>query len=112
MKLGDCYYLEQNAEETWQSDAQAMRELGLRIVRNGEFAWFKMQQSQGVFEWHWLDRILEIFQQEGIQVVLSTPTSAPPSWMIYEHPDILPVGENGISKNFGSRRHYCPNNSA
>jgi beta-galactosidase len=110
MKLGVCYYPEQYAEEAWQMDAQAMRELGLRIVRIGEFAWFKMEPSPGMFEWHWLDRILDIFQHEGIQVVLSTPTSAPPSWMIYEHPDILPVGENGISKNFGSRRHYCPNN--
>jgi len=96
MKLGVCYYPEQNDEAIWQNDVQAMRELGLRIVRIGEFAWFKMEPSQGMYEWDWLDRILEILHSEGIQVVLSTPTSAPPSWMIYEHPDILPVAENSI----------------
>lgn len=112
MRLGVCYYPEQISEEMWQIDARAMHELGLRIVRIGEFAWFKMEPSQGMFEWDWLDRILDILHYEEIQVVLSTPTSAPPSWMIYEHPDILPVAENGISKNFGSRRHYCPNNLA
>ena len=110
MRLGVCYYPEQNAEVLWQKDAQAMRELGLRIVRIGEFAWYMMEPKKGEYDWKWLDRILEILQAEGIQVVLSTPTSAPPSWMIFENPDILPVSENGICKNFGSRRHYCPNN--
>ena len=110
MKLGVCYYPEQNPEEIWHKDAKSMSELGLKIVRIGEFAWFKMEPQKGQFEWSWLDRILNIFHHEGIQVVLSTPTSAPPAWMINENPDILPVGENGIRKNFGSRRHYCPNN--
>jgi beta-galactosidase len=110
MKLGVCYYPEQNPEELWQQDVQAMRELGLKIVRIGEFSWFKMEPKNEEFDWGWLDRILEILHNEGFQVVLSTPTSAPPSWMIHQHPDILPVAENGISKNFGSRRHYCPNN--
>jgi len=110
MKLGVCYYPEQNSEEIWGKDVQAMRALGLRIVRIGEFTWFKIEPQKGLYEWDWLDRILGIFQSEGLQVVLSTPTSAPPSWMIFENPDILPISENGMSKNFGSRRHYCPNN--
>lgn len=110
MKLGVCYYPEQYPEEIWYKDAVAMRDLGLKIVRMGEYAWHKMEPNQETYEWGWLDKIINIFGNEGIQIVLCTPTSAPPSWMINAHPDILPVGENGISKNFGSRRHYCPNN--
>lgn len=110
MKLGVCYYPEQYPEHIWAKDAVQMRELGLKIVRLGEYAWYKMQPNREVFEWDWLDKIIEIMSNEGLQIVLCTPTSAPPSWMINEHPDILPVGDTGISKNFGSRRHYCPNN--
>lgn len=110
MKLGVCYYPEQYPEEIWQKDAVAMRELGIKIVRIGEYAWHKMEPREEMYEWEWLDKIIDILNNEGLQIVLCTPTSAPPSWMINQHPDILPVGENGIAKNFGSRRHYCPNN--
>jgi len=110
MKLGVCYYPEQYPEEVWKKDAVAMRELGLKIVRIGEYAWYKIEPREEMYEWEWLDKIIDILDKEGLQIVLCTPTSAPPSWMINLHPDILPVGENGISKNFGSRRHYCPNN--
>lgn len=110
MKLGVCYYPEQKPENFWQTEAHSMSELGLRIVRIGEFAWFKMEPEKGNYQLDWLDRIIEILNHEGLQVVLCTPTSAPPSWMIFENPDILPVGENGVRKNFGSIRHYCPNN--
>lgn len=109
MKLGVSYYPEQYPEDIWRKDAIAMRELGLKIVRLGEYAWYKLEPRKEMYEFDWLTRIIGILYDEGLQVVLSTPTSAPPSWMINDHPDILPVAENGISKNFGSRRHYCPN---
>ena len=49
--------------------------------------------------------------EHGIEVVLGTPTAAPPGWLIAEHPDILPVDHEGRVFPFGHRRHYCPNNA-
>ena len=42
-----------------------------------------------------------------MRVILCTPTAAPPKWRVDLHPDILPVGEDGIVRKFGARRHYC-----
>ncbi len=110
MKLGVCYYPEHWPEKHWETDAKEMQEAGISIVRIAEFAWAKMEVSEGQFTWDWMDRSVEALASAGHQILLCTPTAAPPAWLISAHPDILPVDEEGRRRRFGSRRHYCPNN--
>lgn len=110
MRLGVCYYPEHWPEERWAADAAAMRDLGIEIVRIAEFAWARMEPEQGRLEFDWLDRAIGALASAGLKVVLGTPTVAPPAWMVRADPDILPVDAEGRRRNFGGRRHYCPNN--
>ena len=105
--LGTCYYPEHWPKEIWRDDARRMAELGLKWVRIGEFAWSRIEPEYGTFDWHWLDKAIEILGEAGLRVVLGTPTATPPRWMIDRHPDMLAVDENGNPRKFGSRRHYC-----
>lgn len=82
MRLGVCFYPEQWPEKRWSLEAKKMRDLGLRIVRTGEFAWNKIEPNQGDYQWNWFDSMLETFVNEGLQVVISTPVSHPPDWLI------------------------------
>lgn len=106
-ELGVCYYPEHWPEDTWVSDAQRMREIGLSWVRVGEFAWSRIEPKPGVFDWDWLDRAIEILAAQNLKIVLGTPTATPPRWMVDKHPDMLAVDANGHVRKFGSRRHYC-----
>ncbi|SCB50830.1 beta-galactosidase [Rhizobium lusitanum] len=106
--LGVCYYPEHWNEEWWPEDARQMREIGIRYVRIGEFAWSRMEPEQGRYDWDWLDRAIEILAAEGLKIVLGTPTAAAPKWLVDLYPDVLPVGEDGKARLFGSRRHYTP----
>ncbi len=110
LKLGVCYYPEHWDEGNWKRDAEQMRTAGINIVRIAEFAWAKMEPKEGQYDWDWLDRSIESLVSVGHQILLCTPTAAPPAWLISAHPDILPVDEQGRRQRFGSRRHYCPNN--
>lgn len=83
-----------------------MRELGITFVRIAEFAWARYEPRRGEFEWAWLDDAIDSIAAEGLQVVLCTPTAAPPAWLIREHPEILPAGSDGAPRQFGARRHY------
>ena len=105
--LGVCYYPEQWPESMWQHDARRMRSLGLSVVRIGEFAWSRIEPAYGQFDWGWYDRILAILHQEGLQVVLGTPTATPPAWLVAAHPEMLALDVQGRVRGFGSRRHYC-----
>ena len=105
--LGVCYYPEHWPEEMWASDAQRMRDLGLTYVRIGEFAWGRIESSEGNFTWDWMDRAIETLGAVGLKVVLGTPTATPPKWLCVKYPEILPVDiHTGITRGFGSRRHY------
>ncbi len=105
--LGVCYYPEHWPEERWPEDAAKMADLGLRFVRVGEFAWSRLEPMRDRFDWSWLDRALEVLNMAGLQVVLGTPTAAPPKWLIDQRPDILAWNESGQPRRFGSRRHAC-----
>lgn len=110
MKLGVCYYPEHWPVDRWPLDAHLMREAGLSLVRIGEFAWAKIEPEEGHYQWEWLDHAIDVLANEGLQIVLCTPTATPPVWLIQAHPDILPVDSQGQRKRFGSRRYYCSNN--
>lgn len=84
-----------------------MRALGLSTVRIAEFAWSRMEPAAGRFDWAWLDEAIEILAGAGLQIVLGTPTAAPPAWLVEAHPEILPLDAQGRVKSFGARRHYC-----
>jgi beta-galactosidase len=105
--LGVCYYPEQWPRELWERDARHMRELGLRVVRIGEFAWSRIEPRSGELCWDWLDEALDTLHRHDLRVVLGTPTATPPKWLVDAHPDILAVDEHGHARGFGSRRHYC-----
>ena len=107
MKLGVCYYPEHWPESVWPDDARRMRELGISVVRVGEFAWSRLEPERDRFEFEWLQRALDTLHAEGLEVVLGTPTATPPKWLVDQHPSILANDERGNPKGFGSRRHYC-----
>ena len=84
-----------------------MYDLGLRYVRIGEFAWGRIEKAEGLFDWAWMDRAIDVLGAAGLKVVLGTPTATPPKWLCEKYPDILPVDiHTGQVRGFGSRRHY------
>jgi len=111
-RLGVAYYPEQWPRDRWETDASMMVDAGLAVVRIGEFAWSRMEPSEGAFQLDWLDEAVGILASAGLEVVLGTPTAAPPAWLIEQHPEILPVRADGRVHGFGHRRHYCPNQPA
>ncbi len=116
MFIGADYYPEHWDEDRWETDAEMMKKCGLNVVRMGEFAWSRMEPEDGEFRLDWLDRVIELLGRHAIQVVLGTPTAAPPAWLIAKHPDILPIenttwqGRRNEKMEFGTRRHYCITN--
>ncbi|MFN8675049.1 MAG: beta-galactosidase [Thermomicrobiales bacterium] len=106
--LGVCFYPEHWPQEMWAGYARQMRELGLRYVRIAEFAWSKIEPRPGEFEWEWLDAAIETLAEEGLLVILCTPTPTPPAWLTHAHPEILAVAQDGRVMQHGSRRHYDP----
>jgi beta-galactosidase len=108
--FGTDYYPEHWPEERWPEDARLMAEAGINVVRLAEFAWSWMEPKKGKYDFEWLDRAISILHSHGIEVVLGTPTAAPPPWLMSRHPEIFLVREDGRRVTYGNRREYCPSN--
>ena len=54
--LGTAWYPEQWPESRWPADLDLMQKAGIRFVRVGEFAWSRMEPSEGDYHFGWLDR--------------------------------------------------------
>ena len=107
---GGDYNPDQWPEEIWPEDACLMQDAGINLVSLGIFSWVKMEPHPGVFDFEWLDGLMDLLHAHNISVNLATPTASPPAWMVRLHPELLPVNENGVTLWHGSRRHYCPHN--
>jgi len=112
IRLGVAYYPEQWPRTRWGTDAAMMAEAGLTVARVGEFAWSAIEPEPGRFELEWLDEAIGVLAGAGLEVVVGTPTAAPPAWLVASHPEIQPVDVDGRRHRFGNRRHYCPNQPA
>ncbi len=84
--FGVDYYPEHWPEERWPVDARMMAEAGMNVVRLAEFAWSKMEPSDGIYAFEWLDRAIEILAKHEIRVILGTPTASPPPWLVQSSP--------------------------
>lgn len=110
-RFGVDYYPEQWPEERWPEDARLMKETGFNIVRLAEFSWAKLEPEDGRFDFDWLDRAIDTLQEQGLSVILGTPTASPPPWLVRGHPEVLRVRSDGLRVPYGFRRMNCPTSS-
>ncbi|MCD5344780.1 beta-galactosidase, partial [Arthrobacter sp. AK04] len=103
---GGDYNPEQWPREVWQEDVRLMKEAGVNLVTLAVFSWSRLETSDGVYDFGWLDQIMDLLHTNGIGVDLATPDAVPPAWLVAQHPDILPVLADGTTFGFGSRQHF------
>lgn len=109
-KFGTDYYPEHWDSSRLGKDIALMKELGIDLVRMGEFSWSELEPCSGTFEFEWLDKVIKTLGKSGIHTIIGTPTAAPPAWLVEQYPEILPMDENGMRKGFGGRHHDCQSN--
>jgi beta-galactosidase len=107
LAFGGDYNPEQWPEETWAEDVRLMREAGVNLVSVGIFSWSLLEPSEGVYEFGWLDRMLELLHANGVRVDLANATASPPPWFSHKYPQSLPVTADGVRHSYGSRQAFA-----
>jgi beta-galactosidase len=109
MNIGVDYYPEQWDKKLWKSDISLMKKTGVKIARLAEFAWCRLEPTEGNYDFQWLDEAIELFAENDIKIVLGTPTNTPPLWLYEKYPDAIQVSKNGSRSFIGVRGHRCYN---
>lgn len=103
--VGAAWYPEQWPESRWEEDLRLMEAGDLKVVRIAEFAWSRMEPSEGHYDLDWLERAINLAGKHHIVSVLGTPTATPPAWLTQKYPDTLRVEPNGQRVTHGNRAH-------
>ncbi|GMA57405.1 hypothetical protein GCM10025858_19080 [Alicyclobacillus sacchari] len=77
-----------------EQDIQLMQQAGCNVVSIGIFAWAALEPEEGMFQFEWLDGILDRLAANGIFALLATPSGARPAWMSAKYPEVLRVQAN------------------
>ncbi|MEO6534010.1 MAG: beta-galactosidase [Pseudolysinimonas sp.] len=108
--FGGDYNPEQWDPEVWEEDIALMKEAGVNLVSVGIFSWALLEPTEGVYEFGWLDRVLDLLHGAGIRVDLANASASPPPWFSHKYPESLPVTISGVRLGYGSRQAFCGSN--
>lgn len=105
---GGDYNPDQWPEEVWDDDVRLMKKTGVNLVSVGIFSWAKIETSEGVYDFDWLDRIIDKLGEAGVAVDLASATASPPMWLTQAHPEVLWKDYRGDVCQPGARQHWRP----
>lgn len=104
--FGGDYNPDQWPREVWDEDIRLMRQAKVNLVSLGIFSWANIEVSEGVYDFSWLDEIIEMLGEAGIAVDLASATASPPMWLTQAHPEVLWKDERGNVCWPGARQHW------
>ena len=100
------YYPEAWNPDQWDRDLKKIAEMGFEFTHVAEFAWAQIEPTEGVYDFKWLDKVLEIADKYKLKVIMCTPSATPPVWLSRKYPEILLEKPSGETAMHGTREHY------
>ncbi|MGB3006811.1 MAG: beta-galactosidase [Chitinophagaceae bacterium] len=100
---GIYYYPEHWSESQWERDIQKISEMGFEFVHIAEFAWFKMEPTEGKYDFSWLDKVVQLCEKYHLKIVMCTPSATTPTWMRINYPETFIMYGNYIRGENGTR---------
>lgn len=101
--FGAAYYLEYMPYDRLDKDIEMMKKAGMNVVRIAESTWSTLEPTEGVFNFSYIDRVLDATEKAGMQVIIGTPTYAIPSWLEKKDAGVCVTTQEGRA-DYGHRQ--------
>ena len=88
-------------------DIEYMKEAKINTVSLGIFSWAALEPEEGQYTFDWMEQIINNLYDNGISVILATPSGSKPKWMTDKYPEILRVDEMRHRNLYGFRHNHC-----
>lgn len=94
-------------ETIWKQDMQYAREAGINTLSIGIFSWSYLEPEDGVYDFSWMDEVMDNLAANGIKAVLATPSGARPPWLAKKYPSVLRATPERLTNLYGDRHNAC-----
>ena len=105
VETGVYYYPEAWNPDQWDRDFQKMEAMGFEFTHMAEFAWAQMEPAEGVYDFKWLDKAVELAAKHNLKVIMCTSSATPPVWLARKYPEVLVETSTGQTGQHGTRQH-------
>ena len=106
IETGVYYYPEAWSPDQWDRDFKKMSDMGFEFTHMAEFAWAQIEPTEGVYDFKWLDKAVELAAKHNLKVIMCTPSATPPVWLTKKYPEVLVIKSDGQTAMHGTREHY------
>lgn len=93
--------------EIRKEDFRLMELAGMNSATIGVFSWKKIEPEEGVYDFSWLDDVMDRMAENGKKVILAAPSGARPAWMDKKYPEVLRVSPERVRNLHGERHNHC-----
>ena len=93
--------------EIFERDIELMKKAHCNVMSAGIFSWAALEPEEGVFNFEWLDKVINTLYENGINTILATPSGARPAWLSQKYPEVLRVSETRVRNHHGFRHNHC-----
>ncbi len=95
------------ADGVFEKDIEYMKKAGFNCVTLGVFSWSMLEPEDGVYDFLWLDKVINNLYENGIYTILATPSGARPVWLTHKYPEVSRVEKNRVRNLHGGRHNHC-----
>ncbi len=103
MMYGVAYYPEYELEDRMDLDFQMMKKAGMNVIRIAESTWSTWEPQEGVYDFSLFRKTLKKAEEQGMWVIVGTPTYAVPAWLVKKDPKVLAETKSGPGM-YGARQ--------
>jgi beta-galactosidase len=90
-----------------ERDIELLKEAGCNTVTLGVFSWSVLEPEEGIYNFGWLEDMINKLYVNGIRTILATPSGARPKWMSDKYNEVLRVNFRRERQLFGGRHNHC-----
>lgn len=90
-----------------KEDLRLMKLAGMNSASVAIFAWKALEPREGAFCFEWLDKLMDSLWENGVSVILATPSGSRPDWLDRDHPEALRTAQDRVRILHGGRENHC-----
>ena len=90
-----------------ETDINYFKKAHINEVSLGIFSWAMLEPEEDQYDFSWMETIINRLYENGISVILATPSGARPKWMADKYPEVLRVDESRNRYLYGLRHNHC-----
>ena len=106
---GGDYNFEQwlDSPDILADDFRLMRQAYCNLMSVGIFSWSMLEPREGVYQFGWLDMLMDRLAENDISADLATPSAAAPAWLSKKYPETRRVNALGQREPHRGRQNFC-----